>query len=273
MSEEKVSHDDLAAAWDAAQPAEEVAAEEPTETIEETVDEPIEEVEGEPEAVAAEPADDEPIPDEPDEPEDNAARSKLGRKVQYLETQLEQALGVIQKFQAPPAEPEDEIDDDMPVTKADIEKIIEQRETQKQQQAALYSDNYRNTTIRLGLDLEEAEHAEILKSIDSLQNPSRTGDPVIDAEVNFLKAQTAVYQKRLKAKSVPQNPLNKNKDVDPEAPLGGGAETKTSTRPRRMPKLDAQSQELIKHYGWDAERVTKALSGETPLNLVNPKGI
>ena len=271
MTEESVSHDDLDAAWEATMPSGEAAAEEP---VEEPVEEEVHEEPEKPEVPEGEPEvpvqpEEEPEPELPEEPEDNAVRSKLGRKVQYLEGELEKALGVINQLQQPPAE-EEEVDPDMPVTRGDIERIIEQRETHRVQQAQQYADNYNGGLVRLGLDLEESEHAEILKAVETVKDPSRTGNPDIDAQVNFYKAKTVVYEKKLREKSKPVNPLSKNEDAEPEN-LSPGVETKTKTKSVAMPKLDPESAALVKEWGWDAKRVNEILSGPAPFNLVNPK--
>jgi len=277
MTEESVSHDDLDAAWENAQPSEEVAAEEPVEEIKEKADEETEELpesgeeselseSGEPEETEL-PAE----PELPGEPEDNAERSKLGRKVQYLETELTRAIETINELKTPAVPVEEELDEDAPVTRGDIEKIIEKREAVKAQQVNAYSEMYNQDLVRLGLELEEKEHLAVLNAAEKIKNPSRTGNPTIDAQANFLKAQNSILKKQIKDNAKPKNPLDKNKDTEPEN-LGGGAETKTKTKSHRMPKLDESAKSFVKSMGWDSEKVNEVLSGDTPLNLVNPKG-
>jgi len=270
MTEDIVSHDDLDAAWDNAQPAEEVAAEEP---VEETIDEePKEELQdGEPKEPEL-PAEEPKLPEEPAEPEDNGERSKLGRKVKFLEDMVTQQNETIRNLQPVVEQPTNEFEDDEdPVTRGDIEKIIERREAAQRQQIETYNQNYNHGLIKLGLDLEESEHVATVKAVEKILNPSRTGNPEVDAELNFLKARSIVLEGKIKENAKPKNPLNKNKETTPEN-LGGGADTKTASKTHRMPKLDSAAQDFVKSSGWDADKVKGILSGDTPLNLVDPKG-
>ena len=270
--DETVSHDDLDAAWDDAQPSEEVAAEEPVTETQENADEPEAEV-SEPEVQVSEPeTQEEPEETEvPAEPDDNAERSKLGRKVQYLQTELEKAIGVINDLKTPDT-PGEELDPDEPITRGQIEEIIEKREAVKAQQVNAYSEMYNQDLVRLGLELEEKEHLAVLQAADNLSNPSRTGNPTIDAQSNFLMAQNDILKKQVKANAVPKNPLEKNKTEEPTN-LGGKVDTKTTKKSTRMPKLDSAAKAYVKEMGMDADMVNKVLSGSTDLGLLNPKDI
>jgi len=270
---DKVSHEDLAAAWDG-EPAEgEVAEQEPE--VEEETQEPAEEETEAPEPDEQSPeSEDQPEAEEvPEEPEDNSERSKLGRKV----AEIAQAVNYLQSLMTQnqkqeEADPLDSVDDDAPLTKAEVEKYLQLREQRAQEQQATYANSYQRGVIRAGLEMSEEEHNDVLKTIDTLPNRSRTGNPELDAKLDFAAAENRVLRQKVAKSKQPKNPLEKNKDKEPDAPLGGGAETRNASKPRQMPKLDKAAAALVAYHGMSPDRVNKVLSGDTPLNLVNPKG-
>lgn len=266
---DEVSRDELAAAWDVEQPADEPAAEEtPTEEKETKEHDWGEEPAPEIDEGKEEPEKEE----EPPEPEDNAERSKLGRKVAALESTIQELTSFIRQMQQKPTEPEDEFDEDEPLTKKKFEELLELHNQRQHERQSAYTQQYQRILIRAGLEMDEHEHADIINAIERLPSRARTGNPELDAKIDFREAENALLREKVKGASKPKNPLNKNKDTEPEAPLGGGAETGNDSRPRQMPKLDKAAMDFVKSRGMDADRVNKVLSGEAALNLVNPRG-
>jgi len=143
----------------------------------ETGDEEPEEIEGEGEEDEGE---------LPEEPEDNAARSKLGRKVAAMfrkqdrvEEILDKLTSLLEKSQVTqPVQDEEEeefFDEDEPLTPKKLEEILEKRERQREEQAAQYENGYIKKVAELGSDLTPEEHEEIVNEMMANFNVRKGG--------------------------------------------------------------------------------------------------
>ena len=258
MPDEQVCHEDLDAAHDAAM--EQVAEEEGNE--EEVIEEePAEEAE-----------ETEEIPEEPPaDPGANQERSKLGRKLQGVETDLQGMKEMLQilihqkQASAATPEPEDEEEDDI-VTKKELKKVIPKLlSKQKQKEQTMlkqYNNDFANRVLDLGRDLSDEEFDGITKIIDQ-DFVMETKNSKYDAIINFNKAKAKYYQTKSTTKV---NPLAKNEGKVVKN-LGGKPTTKTTPKSNLKKPTDKVAQQLIKDMGLSDEFVDEALSKPLPTNL------
>jgi len=224
----------------------------------------------------------------PDEPEDNRERSELGRKVKeqgeqmasFMDT-VTDAIEEIRTSVKPKAE-EEELDDDYPLTmtakeykaliKEEIAKagVLTKGEVEAQKrQSKEYENGYMKKFDSLTADMPKEEKAEIKKEfLDNKDiNVKHSDNPLIDAQLNFFRAQTNVLRKQVAAKAKPVNPLDKNKD-NPDQPLGGPLGTNNQeVKGAKVIKLDPEAAKFAKASGMSDEEVQETLSGDMPAYL------
>ena len=267
-SEESTITDDmLDRAADGVDEVEEVATED--ETTEETTEEEVsEEVAAEEtEEVAEEDAE-----DALEEPEDNAERSRLGRRVSELETELRasklesenklnETLEKLNSFLGKNEETQEEEFFELPETKADLDKLIKEsvkslrnaEDEQVDEDAKAYQDGYVDTVMNLldgdpdGKELYELINSDDFNIKHSKANTMQGG--VMDAAKNLMAAKA-----QLAHGTVKKIPLKGEK---PRAPLGGGGADKTPKAAKKMPKLDATAAAYVKETGMSNDDVIK----------------
>lgn len=217
----------------------------------------------------------------PAEPEDNTVRSELGRKVkeqgETLQAFMDSITGAIDEIKTMVTKPvvEEEEDDDEPVflTKAQFRQQIRDSVatlTKEQQEGnRKYERGYMTKVAELTSGMSDEEKAEVSKELFENKdiNVKRSGNPKIDAEINFLKAQTNVLRRQAIVSKKPVNPLDKNKD-NPDLPLGGPSGTRNQeTKSEKIVKLDPEAAKFAKASGMTDEEVQEALSGPMPTYL------
>ena len=237
MAEEKVTDDQLDAA------AEEVS----------------DEVEPEVEVDEVEPEVDEK------EKEDHRLQSALGR-IGSMQAKIDKLENMISNMDT--EKPEEVDDDEIVTSKQDVLRIFQEKEQMEKNKRAQYTETAVNTLIDLGLqnsDLTDDTYVTIHKDAEANWK-SKTGDPKLDAEINFTEALNRHYQKMITKNAEPTNPLNKNKDADGQE-LGGAAETSVKTKNESVPKLDDSAKDFIERVGMKPESINKALKGDMPMYL------
>lgn len=219
----------------------------------------------------------------PPEPSDNGERSKLGRKVKYIEDtvlgfqeQFEERMNRLDslitsntklgsnEYGAESGEEEEYIG-----TKTELKKFLNDynrdQETQKQSSQLKYEKGYINTIMRLGSEETKEDHQAIYDEMMRFFNAKHSDDPMVDAEKNYLNATRSVLKKRLAAPAKKVNPLKGNK---PKAPLGAGNNSETMAKKTRpIPKFDDAAQDFMNKAGISPERAAEILDGEAPANL------
>jgi hypothetical protein len=207
-------------------------------------------------------------------PEDHEERSMLGRRVSRMEKgftsfmdEMRASIGQLtaRREEPPPRKANDE-EDTIPLTKKDLREFIRAEQGETDRERANYQSSYTKALATLGIDLDDAEHEEILTEL--VNNPQinvrRVGDPKTDAEINFERAQNIVLRKRMAGKGK-KFPL---RGGSPEGPLGGssGGEEHPDDQ-THVVKLDASAADFVSRVGWDKKKVGTVLQGETPLAL------
>lgn len=255
-------------------------SEEEAESVEEETEE-LEAEEGE-ETEALEAGEEEEEEAQP-EPSDNAERSKLGRKVKYMEDSLngikesidermdrmEKLFSQGQQQERHEEQFEDDEDEEVVLTKKEMreqmQQLMKEQQTQETNSQVQYEKGYLSTIKQLGSEEEsEEEFNDIYDEMMANFNKKHSDNPEMDAEKNWLRATKSVLKKQAAKPIKKENPLKGRK---PKSPLGkGGGDTTPDTSPT-TPKLDDVAAEFIRKTKMSDEAVADALSGEAPARL------
>ncbi len=195
----------------------------------------------------------------------NALNSGLGRKVKFMESQMaaQQARNdeILAKLDSMsrPTSPEEGLDDDTYMTKAQVAQQVAQFVAEEKKKATdqdtKYREEYSIALASQGSELSEAEHnanvAEHFANPDL--NVRLSNDPKRDAETNYLKANNVVLRKKSATKV---NPLQGD---PPTGPLGVGGGSKVESKAEVMPNLDPAVKAFVDSHGKDAAWVNDAL--------------
>ncbi len=210
-------------------------------------------------------------------------RSGFGRRLSAMEKdaqdrndRLESVLNRIESLTGnsrsnSATEDVDDVDDDVPITKSEIRKMLREDKESEIKETSRYSQNYLRQFNKLGRMEDPEYYDSIFKEMEKNFNNKLTGNPMVDAELNYDKAEKALLKKTL-ASSIRKNPLKGNK---PDGALGVGGDTTTVTKGSFvLPKLDEHATAFMayaKKNNMSEKRIEKALSGETPANLKGNK--
>jgi len=194
---------------------------------------------------------------------DHQEKSRLGRRLKRMEEQFGTLMQRLESLNHSPAVTKEEdpvVDNDEFIRASDVPKIMERISAEKQKEQTKYENDYLYATVSLGaqdeLDVETQD--EIFDVMQKDFNTRKTGNPVIDAEINYRAAMAKLY--RTKA-ATPKNPLKGGK---PEAALAVGAPTTTPASPAtKKIKLDPYAAEFAKSVGMSEEDIQSALSSNT----------
>lgn len=220
-----------------------------------------------------------------DEPMDHGERSQLGRKVANLtreqENQMQQYNALTAKMdslidtlskQNSPTPPDD--DEDVITTKGEMREFMRQenlkQNTEVNDKQAKYSNSYISAINTLSTPENQDIFSEIVELTTNMEekNPYNKiilpNDPIANAEINFAKAEAAVYRKRA---AIPKDKVVPLKGEKPRSPLGPDSSEKVVDNVTPMPKLDKFAEEFKKSVGMTDEEATESLTGDTPAYL------
>ncbi len=212
---------------------------------------------------------------EEDEPKDHPTRSKLGRTVakqadeiktlkemnQSILSMLEKMTGKKEERRETELETDDLPDPDSTVitTGRDLlnflgkfQKVAQSKQSEAAQK---YQVGYLGTVEKMGeasgLDEDTVKEVADLASNQEAKNPHnkrKTGNPMVDGQLNFNSALAAVMRMRLesRAKGVVDevNPLKGGK---PKTHLGPSIKSRSSQGDLAIPDLDADAKELVEY--------------------------
>src|SRR3972149_3260591 len=194
--------------------------------------------------------------------EDHAEKTRLGRKVKKLEegmvtkAEFSQLKNNLDSFMTKPAEQVKAEQFDMPeyvATPDDVEKVIQVREARQRNEQETYQKAYVSQMVSMSTGNEQ--HDEVVKEMMANFNIRRTGNPQIDAELNYAKAQAAVLS-RGATKTVP---------VKGEKPAAAGVTVGNTNTQRKvtLPKLSAEAESFAAYMirnGMSEESIAEALA-------------
>jgi len=200
--------------------------------------------------------------------DDSAERSRLGRKVKYLETMmatltttleeqkklLESLVDRVSKSGSTKDHPHDESEDEDEVvtTKKDVLKLLEERERRRMEEKTKYENAYVKT-FQTFLGQEDSNlRTEIYNTWADKYNVVFTGDPVKDAEIGYLKAKVEVLSRQ----------TYKGRGDSPNYP----SRSNTSDYGKKY-NLDPTSYELAEYFGLKDDDIRAAMETE----VISPK--
>lgn len=212
----------------------------------------------------------------PQEPSDNAERSKLGRKVKDLGMANAEMRDIINELRNPRKPDEDSLvdldglsmsDDDeeisfrkgdlrkeiLNIVKAAIPKAVPRELEKVSKKETEYNRNVTKELGVLGSDLDDEIFNEI-SDIIVKSFKSYTGNPEIDARINYYKAKAEILEKKVKSPKK-TNPLDKNKGKDLKNLGGAGGETSPA---KGKTALSAEMKALQKKYNLSDEAAIRA---------------
>ena len=201
---------------------------------------------------------------EPEEEEDHKERSKLGRKVKYLEDTIQQQNERIEmllnKLEKPPSPVEDE---EVPEDVVRWNAALKRKEAAEQMK---YSQGYLKSFWVEGKNDRESDpdlYDEIYKEMATNFNVRYSNDPSMDAAINYGKAARAVFKKQTASvKSRPNVKADK-----PQASTSLDVKSRSVPEPSEDMDLDPEAREFVKKIGMSKESIAEALKGETPSHL------
>lgn len=189
--------------------------------------------------------------------DDNAERSRLGRKVKYLEetivnltSQLETQTKLLQSLveRMSPKEPAKEEDEEEVITtKKDVLRVLTEAEKKKMEEKARYENNYVKTFQSLLMQEDDGIRSDIYKTWNDKYNVVFTGDPVRDAEIGYLKAKVDVLSRH----------TYKGREETPFQP--------TKSSPSEYSKrytLNPEAMELAQYFGLSDDDIKSALESD-----------
>ena len=198
--------------------------------------------------------------------DDNAERSRLGRKVKYLEDVIGRQQAQIDSFAVKKSSEADE-EFRMPETREEFESIIqrigEKKEATRREDQTRYEASYVATTHEIGSGEDAALHNEIMTELQKPASPfniRHSNDAASDAERNYYKAKASILSEKVREASAKKPPVNPLKGEPPKMAMGvsGASKVDAKTAPRRQ--LDEHALKFIKDEGLDDKFVEEALS-------------
>lgn len=195
--------------------------------------------------------------------DDHQEKSHLGRKVKKLEdvmvtkAEFNQLMTKLDSYMTTkPVEQAGTEQTDMPeyvATPEDVEKVIQARERRIAADQESYQKAYVSQMVSMGNGNDI--HDEIVKEMMANFNVRRTGNPQIDAELNYTKAQAAVLS-RGTVKAVP---------VKGDKPVAAGVtHGNTNTQHKVvLPKLSPEAENFVaymRRQGMSEGSIVEALS-------------
>jgi len=190
-------------------------------------------------------------------------RSDMSNKMNNLESMMEE-------LKATKTTTIDEGEGDELVTKAELAEYrkgetgrFEKFNQSKQDENSEYNKKYTEGFANASIDVNDESLTEILKEHDALQGsgkmPKSTGDPALDAQRAYEKAENVFLKKRLAAGGGEVKSFNKE---PASAKLGVGSTNLGNDvvkETKSMPKLPADAQALMNDLGENADFANEVL--------------
>ncbi len=202
---------------------------------------------------------------------DQKTRSWMGRKIAGMRDQIRQELEeeieqrVLNKLK--PRE-EANVDDleEIVTTKRDVVKVMreeKERETKDEREnREKYEKSYIKTARAFSKDNAEI-HEDVWKEMMANHNVVRTGNPEVDAELNYLRAKTVVVGSKGVTKPVVANVRSER----PEVSTSISTESREISTPPPTIILDPDAKEFLRRIGKGEDWAAEALKGDAPIHL------
>ncbi len=198
---------------------------------------------------------------------DQKTRSWMGRKIAGMRDQIKQELEeefeqrMTQKLRSKEEPKRDELPEIIS-TPDDVDRVIDARERRKSESQQKYEQSYIKTARAFAKDNAEI-HEDVWKEMMANHNVIRTGNPEVDAELNYLRAKTVVVGSRVGFKQVKANVRSEVSDV----PTSISTESRETSPPPPTITLDPDAKEFLRRIGKGEDWAAEALKGDTPIHL------
>ncbi len=215
--------------------------------------------------------------------DDNAEKSRLGRKVKAMEEEnkrikesLDEILKEVRSGKQVKSEPvtdklESDDDEQLPdtiTTPEDLERYNRVKAKNEQKAITTYQTKYRSLIKGFETDEHYNDVISLIKT-NAEFDKIYTGDPEIDVEINYNKAAKVVLSKKIKAGSAKKIDVHGDDGDAPPAGLSGSTRVAKTTDSEI--ELDEHAKAFVDKVKMSKEDVSKALEGDTPLNLKKDK--
>ena len=217
----------------------------------------------------------EKTPEEVAAEEEHKERSRLGRKLAKVEEELleqrkqtNELMELLRTQLVPKPQEEKPNLPEYISTPQELDQYLEYREQEKFKKQQQYNQSYARNVM--GFKTNDPDiHSEILKEMDANFRAIPTGDPILDAEINYSKAKAAYYAKLASTRKVEKEvPLRGGKE---EVPTGLSGSSRVVIKESPLPKLDSVAQEYVDYLrskGMKEDDINKfvktTLEGEAP---------
>jgi hypothetical protein len=206
--------------------------------------------------------------------EEHKERSRLGRKLARVEEELleqRKQTNELMEILRGQFVKKEEVKPNFPeyiTTPQELEQYLSYRDEEKLKKTQEYHSGYRKTVFGFkGNDPEV--HGDILKEMDANFKDILTGNPNLDAEINYSKAKAAYYAKLASSRKIGKEiPLNRNKE---EVATGLSGTSRVTMKETVLPKLDPVAQEYVDYLRSKGKKeeeiaafVKSSLEGEAP---------
>lgn len=271
--------EELSAAFDAAELELEQPSAEPV--VEETVS-----VEAEPTVEGSE--DEEGEDEDLDEHKD---RSRMGRRLKRLEGTIESLLHKLEAQeqqrqvreyflqqqlaaarQNPDVHDEPNMESELVSTDTDVERVMDKRERRKAEEAERYQNTFVATLNGLA-GSNPKMHKVIVNELITNFNKRVTGNPQIDARLNYAEAKSAVMAKIAASKTVEKPKPNIAGNTQSATGVSASSTAQKTKGADIWSRLDKEAAEYARAVGMKEDDIEAALAGETPINLKTTRRI
>lgn len=180
------------------------------------------------------------------EDEDHSEKSRLGRRLTRLETDIRSFMDEM-KASRKPQEEQEEIPEVIS-TREDVLKVLSVEERKKERARIEYETGYLR---KLESFKEDKEYDAIEKEMLANFNVRVTGNPMVDAEINFTKAKLSVTEKKIPGRTF--NGRAESPKGTPTIP------NPTKAAPKGLPELDEFARDFVRRTGMSEESQREAL--------------
>jgi len=191
---------------------------------------------------------------EPKEDDDHSEKSRLGRRLTRLETDIRSFMDEMKSTRKQPIE-----DDEVPEvisTREDVLKVMSVEERKREKARVDYESNYLRKLSEFQGDTEneKKQYEEIEKEMLANFNRKVTGNPLVDAELNFTKAKLSITEKKIPGREFKGRA---------ESPTGSPTiPNAVKTTPKGLPELDEFARDFVRRTGMSEDSQKKALGIE-----------
>ena len=193
-------------------------------------------------------------------------RSNLGRKVKKLEETLAEMNEALQELRGSrSATGTTTKTEDIPeyiATPDDVEKYLTARERRQLEEQKAYRGAYAKSFRKVGSEDPDL-YEEVFNEMFEHFNVVRTGNPEVDAELNYAKAKASVLAK----KTSKPNPKANVKGGKSEVSTNLSVESRADETPLADVQLDDFAKEFVAKTKMKTESVKDALKSESPIHL------